>query len=566
MTAFDLHVHDHDDGPDGFGAHADAAAVARLWAGVRLAVVDTETIVHDGEFRVVSVAVVTCRAGLVRGKWQTLVNAEAPVDPDSARIHGLTDEHLAGEPSFVDIADTLRAALTPADGETLVFVAHSARFDASVLRAEFDRIGDQIPDLPILDTRGRLPSLVGIRTGQSLADLAQALGVAQARPHDALDDAHVCAEAVTELLNRAAIGGETDFARLLDEVGSEHTTRTIAAVDPRSFRRRARRSKPLPADHVEGHGTLLGRRAGRRMLADWQAQMQECARLRCRHLDDRVANAGPPPVTLIPILEDVLHDTVTDGDTAGAATVLGALLPLLPERPPRKGRLGFRNAQLAWTKTWAPRLDTLGHCGPRDRCPACRRHEPCPLDRWPDTVAAAALGDPDRYARGFFETTGKEAGTGAYTNWCAKGAQAIADPAVIICIDHWRRIGQATRAEQVAQLAYDAGCRHPDVVDAYAGQVAAAGSVTDLRTALAACKFALRARRGSTHDAWNRLQARSHQLAGQLERLRTRPSGRLDANGNPIPLRRHHPTNPRRVRPRRFQRHTPGAEPNELDP
>lgn len=193
-------------------------------------------------------------------------------------------------------------------------------------------------------------------------------------------------------------------------------------------------------------------------------------------------------------------------------------------------------------------------CGRRDRCPACRRHELCPLDTWPDTVAAAALGDAERYARGFFETTGKEAGTGAYTSWCAKGAQIVADTAVALCIDHWRRIGQPTRAEQVAQLAWNAGCRHPDVVDADAGQIAAAGSITDLRTALAACKLALRARRGSSHDAWNRLQARSHQLAGQLERLRIRPSGRFDADGNPIPLRRHHPTTPHRSRPRRFQR------------
>jgi len=553
VTAFGFDVHDHEPGASGLGEHADAAAVARLWAGVRLAVVDTETVVHDGEIRVVSLAVVTCRAGLVRGKWQTLVNADVPVDPDSARIHGLTDEHLAGEPSFAEIADTLQALLTAPEGETLVFVAHYANFDAGVLRSEFERIGEQIPDLPILDTAGRLPALVGIRSGTSLADLAQALGVAQARPHDALDDAYVCAEAATALLNRAATAGEADFAALLTEAGSDHTTRTIPAVDARSLRRRARRSKPLPSDHIEGHSTLLSARAGHRMLADWQDQVRDCAKLRCRHLDDRVANAGPAPATLIPLLETVLDECVTAGDVPGAATALGALLPLLPSRPPRTGRLGFRNSQLAWTKTWAPRLEPL-RCGSRDRCPACRRHEPCPLDTWPDTVAAAALGDPERYARGFFETTGKEAGTGAYTNWCDKGAQVIADTAVALCIDHWRRIGQATRAEQVAQLAWNAGCRHPDIVDAYAGQIAAAGSVTDLRTALAACKFALRTRQGSTHDGWARLQARSHQLAGQLERQRIRPSGRVDPDGNPIPLRRHHPTAPRRFRPPRFRR------------
>jgi hypothetical protein len=164
---------------------------------------------------------------------------------------------------------------------------------------------------------------------------------------------------------------------------------------------------------------------------------------------------------------------------------------------------------------------------------------------------------------GFFETTGKEAGTGAYTSWCANGARTIADTAVAICIDHWRAIGQATRAEQVAQLAWNAGCRHPDVVDAYAGHVAAAGTRTDLRTALAACKLALRARHDSTHEAWNRLQARSRQLAGQLERLRVRPSGQVDADGNPIPRRRHHPATPRRSRSRRFAR--PGTV-TDVDP
>lgn len=44
----------------------------------------------------------------------------------------------------------------------------------------------------------------------------------------------------------------------------------------------------------------------------------------------------------------------------------------------------------------------------------------------------------------------------------------------------------------------------PDVVDAYAGQLAAAGRVADLRAALAVTKRTLRLRRGSTHDAWQR--------------------------------------------------------------
>ena len=551
MNDFDLDAHEL---PRTVTAHGDAAAIEALWAGVRLAVIDTETVTYDDEFRVVSVAVVTCRGGLVRGKWQTLVDAGVPVDAESNRVHGLTDEHLAGEPPFAQVADVLRAALTPADGETLVFVAHNVNFDASVLRSEYDRIGEQIPDLAVLDTSGPLAARVGVRPAKrSLNGLCEALGLTHARPHDALDDAQVCAEAATELLNRAAVGGDRDFDALLAEVSGDSTTRSVPDVDPRSFRQRPR-AKALPVAHVEGHSEPLSARAGRRMLEQWRDQVRECAELRCRHLDDRVLNAGPKPTVLFTEVEAVLNERVTDGDVAGAATVLGALLPLIPSMAPRAGRLGFRNAQLFWARDWGPRLAALGRCGTRDRCPACRRLEPCPLDTWPDTVAAAALGDPERYARGFFETTGKEAGTGAYTQWCAKGVTGVADAAVLIALNHWRDIGQVTRSEQVAELAWNAGCRNPDVVDVYAGQLAAAGGVADLRAALAATKRTLRQRHGSTHEAWNRLQARSHQLDGQLARLHRRPSGRFNADGNSIPIRRHHPDTPRRTRPQRFRR------------
>lgn len=54
--------------------------------------------------------------------------------------------------------------------------------------------------------------------------------------------------------------------------------------------------------------------------------------------------------------------------------------------------------------------------------------EQCALDIWFDTAAVVALGDPDRYARGFFETTGREAGTGVYTTWIDTGVDRhIAD-------------------------------------------------------------------------------------------------------------------------------------------
>ena len=100
-----------------------------------------------------------------------------------------------------------------------------------------------------------------------------------------------------------------------------------------------------------------------------------------RHLQGRVEQAGPAPAKLLPPLTAVLDDRVAASDTPGGATVLGALLPMLGHLPPRKGRLGLREAVLAWVRQRAE----------------------------------------ERYARGYFEMTGKEAGTGAYTSWLKRG-------------------------------------------------------------------------------------------------------------------------------------------------
>jgi len=528
--------------------------LASLWGDARIVVLDTETVRADDGLRAVSVAAVTCRGGFVRGKWQTLIEPGVPVDADSVRIHGLTDDHLAGEPTFAEIAPTLLAALEAHGDERVVLAAHNVAFDVTVLRSELRRIGDELPDLAVLDTMGLLPSLAGVTAAdRSLAGLCDALDIGHERPHDALFDAVVCADAVVELLARAADAGYTDLDALLTRASGTTTTLTLQPLDLAKLFRPTR-ARGLPAEHVATHTTLLSGRAGHQMLATWSGQVAECARLRCRHLDDRVANAGLAADRLIPELEGVLHDRINAADIAGAATVLGALLPLLDHLPPGKGRLGFRNAYLAWADTWAPRLDLLGCCERRDQCPACRRGEACPLDAWPERLAPLALGDPVRYARGFFETTGREAGTGAYTQWCSRGLGRVADAAVWECVLHWRNAGQHTRADQLAQLAVTAGCTNPDVVGTYAANIAAAGTSTDLNAALTICDVALARIGGSTADGWVRLRARRNQIAGRAQRITGRPSGRVDEDGNPIPVRRHHPTEPQRTRPARFAR------------
>ena len=84
--------------------------------------------------------------------------------------------------------------------------------------------------------------------------------------------------------------------------------------------------------------------------------------------------------------------------------------------------------------------------------------------------------------------TGKEAGTGASTSWLAYGVdRRVCDAALWVCVEHWRDVELFKRAEQVIELGWHAGSRHPDLADAYAGQLAAAGWLANLDRALEVC-------------------------------------------------------------------------------
>lgn len=526
-----------------------------FWDGLRLVVLDTETTETPDRTprRCVSVGAVTCRFATVRSRWQRLVDPGVPIDPVSQSYHHITDDHLAGEAPFADVADELLTLLEAREGETVVVAGHNIGFDVSVLRYELQRCDRDLPDVAVIDTMGPLVELAGLELVRpSLSALLDELSHTNRAPHDALADAEACAEALLTLLGRAADRGHRDRDELLGRLGAR-TTHDIKPGSRAKLPRPSEAAPDLPTDHLEGHSTVLSARAGVRMLADWQAAVAECAALRCLHLEGRAAEARPAPTKLLPALTAVVDDRITAGDTAGVATVLAALLPMLGHLPPRKGRLGLREAVLAWTRERAAALAPLGRCDEDDRCPTCRKGEPCPLDVWPDVTAELALGDPDRYARGFFEMTGKEAGTGAYTSWRRRGIDPrVCDAALWLCVEHWREVEMYKRAEQVIELGWHAGSRHPDLADAYAGQLAAAGRIANLDRALQVCDEALGTADGSTHPGWGRLRSRRNQLAGRRQRHLVRPSGQVDADGDPIPARRHHPTKPRRTRPPRF--------------
>jgi DNA polymerase III epsilon subunit-like protein len=534
-----------------------SAAQEALWGGLRVVVIDLETTASPGggTDRALQFAAVTCLGGTLRGRWETYINPGVPVSRASRAVHGIHDQHLVGEPMFADVASEIVPLFEQADGERLAIAGHYVGYDLTVLRSELRRVGVELPEAAVLDTSGRLCALVGVRPERrSLAALTDELGIVNAHPHRALSDATACAEALVEMLGRAAELGYSDIDALLEEVSGGATTRTVKGRARTGSRERPE-APVLPIEHMEGHTLVLSRRAGVRLFAQWRAQAAECAHLRCRHLVDLVAAAQAPGNKVLAELRSLVEELAAAGDTPGAATVVGAMVQLFNHLPQTKGRLGFRNGALKWADGLAHELDPLGRCAGTDLCPLCRDQLPCPLDAWYEELGVTALGDPGRFAAGFFETKGRDAGTGVYSTWTSTGVdQRIAAAAVAACVRHWDDVSQTVRAGQVAAGAVAAGCHHPEVAEHHAADVAAAGRVADLTTAVSVCDAALAQRAGSTLEAWTSLETRRALLAGRVQRLAFRHSGTYDEDGNPVPVRRHHPEAPRRSRRPRFLR------------
>src|SRR3954453_22585240 len=107
--------------------------------------VDTETNGHARErCELTEVGAVLVGGGELHDRWSSLVGVSAPLSPGIQRFTGISQ-------AMVDRAPPPEAVL-PSLAKRMrgrVLVAHSARFDAGVLRGAFARAGLDWPDPPV---------------------------------------------------------------------------------------------------------------------------------------------------------------------------------------------------------------------------------------------------------------------------------------------------------------------------------------------------------------------------------------------------------------------------------
>ena len=169
------------------------------WTSLDYAVVDVES---NGQQPpdLVELAVVPIRSGVIAEPVSWLVRPGEPIRHFATRIHGLTNEDVAGAPLFTDIADQVLAAL-----DMPALVAHNAHVDVDVLTRKL--AGWQPPE--VFDTlriaRRLLPGRAGYRLGALTSAFHLADGLpSRLSPHRAEYDALVAARLFVKLATRAA--------------------------------------------------------------------------------------------------------------------------------------------------------------------------------------------------------------------------------------------------------------------------------------------------------------------------------------------------------------------------
>jgi len=144
--------------------------------------------------RIIEIALVKIENNKITDTFQTLVNPGIKIPPFITQLTGITDSMVKHAPRFSEIAEDVLDFLGDAH-----FVAHNARFDYSMLKKEFARIGIHF-ERTIIDTlalsREYFPDLPKYK----LQELANWLELPLEDHHRALSDALATAHLLLKIL------------------------------------------------------------------------------------------------------------------------------------------------------------------------------------------------------------------------------------------------------------------------------------------------------------------------------------------------------------------------------
>lgn len=445
----------------------------------RLVAIDCETNGLFGNVCILALAMVELRNGIAYNSRLWVMNpGNVPMDPGALAVNGLTAEVLESALSFPEHISEIRTWLSAKRGERLTLVGHKVEFDARQLLGEFNRLGEALPPLDLLDTRS-LAEEAGVRpAGTSLQDLLDALGLANSAPHTALGDALATASAALVMIGGIKKRGSGKLGGAMDRLAVPYTGKVEKQLG------RVRPTAALSSNHIKAHLVDLGDEK-RRTRA-----LNVCVREDCLYLATRIEDGIVTASNAAEVVDwalSWLQDYELPRGTSGQL-LRGTGRALRASNDPDYA-LGIYRQQLV------PLLEEFRSCGHRldERCtPCCNRESTCDFEVVVRDVVDAVLFDNSKsYAQpnlkrveeflpGYDPKVSRNRGRpteGIYGELRRNGHFDAAGYGIFVVAEVRRVKGGRPWAHALLNKAWRDGSRNPQLTEMFASMVVVDGVV-----------------------------------------------------------------------------------------
>lgn len=169
---------------------------------------DFET-ANNYRFSACSLALIVVRNNQIVDELYSLINPQTDFSWRNVAIHGIHEADVANSPTFAELWPHLKTFFTP---DQLV-IAHNAQFDNSVLKHALQHFDLPVPSFQSLDTVRTSRKLSPELANHKLDTVSRAYQIDLHHHHNALDDAHACAEILIHQINDFGVDSIRPFIK-----------------------------------------------------------------------------------------------------------------------------------------------------------------------------------------------------------------------------------------------------------------------------------------------------------------------------------------------------------------
>lgn len=160
----------------------------KLFTKSKILSIDLETTSLDtSEARIIEFGCSIFEAGEYKNRFSIFFHPGFEISKEVSDVTGIHPEQLVGAPRFSDFFSLIQDILLDSD----VWMFYNAPYDMGVLKNEYERLGESLPNKPIIDVLVLFRKFERSNKGKKLTNAASRYSIPFISAHRADDDAHM---------------------------------------------------------------------------------------------------------------------------------------------------------------------------------------------------------------------------------------------------------------------------------------------------------------------------------------------------------------------------------------